>query len=244
MADAPPEERRFSEEEVRKILKKAVERKPSQALARREGLSLAELKAIGEEVGIEPSRLEEAARSVIRGDSATPGRRFLGGATVLDFERRVPGEFQPDDTPEILSLIRGVMGHQGEVDEIHGSLEWRVKGDAGDRYVTLSPRHGSTTIRASANLSSMAVLTYLPGGMMGAVASLIGFLKFFQSGTEVGLIVGLAVLPILYPILRSIFNRVSSTEADRLEAVVDELARRLEDSADSGPIPPGTPRRT
>lgn len=67
--------------------------------------------------------LEDAARTVVLGDSDVSARRLLGGATVLDFERRVPGEFQPDDTPEIHSLIRRIMGHQGEIDEIHGSLE-------------------------------------------------------------------------------------------------------------------------
>ena len=62
MADTPIDERKFTDREVREILKKAVERGPSGALAKSEGLSLTELKSIGEEVGIEPARLEDAAR--------------------------------------------------------------------------------------------------------------------------------------------------------------------------------------
>jgi hypothetical protein len=225
------EDRRFSDGEVREILKKAVQKPPSRSLSRREGLSLAELKSIGEEVGIDPARLEDAARSVAERKTSAPSR-LLGGPTVLDFERKVQGVFQPDDTPEILSLVRRIMGHQGEVDEIHGSLEWQVKGETGNRYVTLTPRDGTTTIRSSANLSNLAVLTFLPAGVMGAMAPIIGLIKFFKDGSEVALIVGIAVLAVLYPVLRTIFSRVSTAEAGRLEEVVDELARRIGESGE------------
>ena len=47
MPDTPIDERKFTDREVHEILKKAVARAPSQALVQREGLSLAELKAIG-----------------------------------------------------------------------------------------------------------------------------------------------------------------------------------------------------
>ena len=225
------EDRRFSDEEVREILRKAVQKAPSRSLSRREGLSLSELKSIGEEVGIDPARLEDAARSVAERKTSAPSR-FLGGPTVLDFERKVKGVFQPDDTPEILSLVRRIMGHQGEVDEIHGSLEWQVKGDTGNRYVTLTPKDGTTTIRSSANLSNLAVVTFLPAGVMGALAPIIGLIKFFQNGSEVALIAGVAIVAVLYPVLRAIYSRVSNAEAARLEEVVNELARRIGEPGD------------
>ena len=48
MSDIPIDERRFTEQEVREILKKTVERAPSRALVKSEGLSLADLKAIAQ----------------------------------------------------------------------------------------------------------------------------------------------------------------------------------------------------
>jgi hypothetical protein len=122
------------------------------------------------------------------------------------------------------------MGQQGEVDEIHGSLEWRTKGDAGERYVTLSSREGTTTISSSANLTNTAVLTYLPAGMLGIISSVVGLIEFVQAGSQAGLIVCLAVLPILYPILRTIMSKISGSESAKLERVVDELARLPEAS--------------
>jgi hypothetical protein len=185
------------------------------------------LKSIGREVGIDPARLEDAARAV----ALKRGRRpnlLLGAPTVLNLERKVDGAFDPEETPEILSLIRRTMGQQGEVDEIHGSLEWTAKGDAGERYVTLSSRNGATTIRGSANLTNGALLTFLPTGIVGLIASLVGLIKFVEAGSLVGLIVCLAVIPALYIILRTIFGKISESEAARLQQVVEDLARLTE----------------
>ena len=227
MADTPIDERKFTDREVREILKKAVERAPSRALAKSEGLSLAELKAIGGEVGIDPARLEDAARAVTQKGGNRPSQ-ILGGPTVLNFERRVEGEFDPADTPEILALIRRTMGSQGEVDEIHGSLEWRAKGDSGERYVTLSSKDGATTISSSANLTNAAVLTYLPAGLLGVLAAVIGTIAALDAGSGVGLIVALAVFPLLYTIFRTVFRKVTDFQSAKLQRVVDELARLAE----------------
>jgi len=229
MADTPIDEKRFTDREIHEILKKAVEKAPSRALVKSDGLSLAELKAIGEEVGIDPARLEDAARALTLRSGNRPNP-VLGAPTVLNFERKVEGEFNPEDTPEILSLIRRTMGQQGEVDEIHGSLEWKAKGDAGERYVTLSSRDGTTTVQSSANLTNAAVLTYVIPGIPGFVTSVVGLIKYMQDGSLIGLVVGLAVLPILYPILRAVLRKISGSESAKLERVVDDLARLTERS--------------
>jgi len=231
MADTPLDERKFTDEEVREILKKAVEKAPSRALVKSEGLSLAELKVIGGEVGIDPARLEDAARALTLKSGNRPGR-ILGAPTVLNFERRVDGEFSVEDTPEILSIIRRTMGSQGEADEIHGSLEWTVKGDSGERYVTLSSREGTTTIQGGSNLSSMAVLTYLPGGILGILATVVGAVTFSETGTLLGLALSLAALPVLYGISRTVFRKISASESKKLRHVVDELARFIQGSGD------------
>jgi len=229
MAEIPLDDRKFTDQEVREILTKAVERAPSRALSKPEGLSLAELKAIGQEVGIDPDRLEEAARAVaIRGGNRP--NRLLGGPAVLTFERRAQGEVDPEITPDVLAVIRRTMGQQGEVNEIRGSLEWTAKGDSGERYVTVTPRDGTTAISGSANLTNTAVLTYLPAGMIGVISSLVGLIKFVQDGSMAGLIVCLAVLPVLYPILRTIFAKISAAESRKLQQVVDDLARLTEGS--------------
>ncbi len=223
MAGAAFDERKFTDQEVRRILKKAVEDSEPRALTKGEGLSLSELKAIAGEVGIDPARVEDAARLVLLGDSRP--NPLLGAPTVLNVERKVDAEFDPADTPEALALIRRTMGQQGEANEIHGSLEWAVKSDIGERFVTLTSKEGVTSITGSANLANAAILTFLPAGIIGAIITFVGIVKSIQDGSMVGLIIGLAVLPILFPVVRAILRRVSDSESAKLQRVVSDLAQ-------------------
>ena len=224
MSDTPLDDRKFTDREVRAILKKAVEKTPSRALESGSGLSLAELKSIGEEVGIDPVRLEDAARSVVAHDD---NRRagVLGSPRVLNVDRRVPGEFAAEDAPEILAIIRRTMGHQGSTQEIQGSLEWSATNEVIDRYVTLSAKDGETTIRASSNLSGMAVVSFLPAGALGSIFTIAGLANFFKNGEPLSLIIGLTLIPVLFLIMRRVFGMLGRSEAAKLERVIEELTK-------------------
>lgn len=232
MGDMSLNGKRFTDQEVREILKKAVEGTPSRLFQEAEGLSLVELKAIGAEVGIDPERIEDAARSLVLG---RPERRrpLLGAPTTLGFWTHAKGELSGEDTPEVLSLIRRIMGHQGTAADVHGSLEWKARSDAGFRYVTVSSRDGHTTIEGSANLSPGAVQTYVPL----VIATLCIFtpflIAFLKGGDALGLVLFLGFAPLLYAGLRAIWKRVSAKEAEKLERTVAEVARLVERSCES-----------
>jgi hypothetical protein len=231
VVDTPIDERKFTDQEVGEILKRAVEHPPPRALVKSEGLSLQELKAIGDEVGIDAVRLEDAARAVALERGNRPSR-VLGAPLVLNFERKVDGELTPEDTPEILSIIRRTMGHQGDLAEVHGSLEWRAESETASRYVTISSKDGSTTISSSANLSGMAVSIYAPAGVVGGILSILALITAAKNGSQVGLMLGLAIPPVLYAILRKVYRTISNSESAKLQRVVDELARLTKASRD------------
>ena len=217
------DDRKFTNREVREIVKRAVADTTSRDLAEGEGLSLTELKVIGQEVGIDPGRLEDAARAVaLEGGGRSKG--ILGGPTFLNVERRVDGEMDPRDTPEVLSIIRRTMGHAGELTEIHGSLEWSASTEWGERHVTLASRDGRTTIQGSANLATAAAVVFILLGGVGFIVSILGLREFVIDGGLAGLILCLVVFPILYPLLRTILSRISRAESAKLQRVVDELA--------------------
>ncbi len=223
----PIDERRFTDQEVREILQKAVKKSPpgrKGSLVRSEGLSLVELQSIAEEAGLDPARIETAAREVALKRSNRPGH-LLGAPLVTNVERRVDGEFAPEDTPEILSVIRRTMGQQGDIAEIYGSLEWSAATDSEERLVTLSARDGATTIRSSSNLGNLAVLTFVPAGFLGVVLWFVGLTQVVQGASTIGFVLFFAILPALYLILRTLFARFSDAESAKLEQVVDELAR-------------------
>lgn len=231
MADTPLDERKFTDQEVRKILKKAVEKTPSRALAKGEGISLADLRSIGEEVGIDPDRVEDAARAVALG-GAQRSFSILGVPRILNFTRKVKGELDPADVPEVLTLIRKTMGQQGEAEEIMGSLEWSSKGEAGERYVTLSSKDGTTSITSSANLTQLAIVSYLPAGIVGAVVSLVGFMTSANAGNPLMMILSLLAIPAVLTVIRILLGKVGVSESAKLQKVVDDLARLVGNPGD------------
>ena len=224
MSDTPMDERRFSDAEVREILKRAVEKSTSRESGERMGLSLVDLKAAAAEVGIDPDRLEDAARSVAL-EGGARRNRILGTPTVLEFERKVAGEFDRADAPEILALIRRTMGQQGEAGEFHGSLEWKSSGDAGERSVMISSRDGITTIRGSANLGQAAAVAFASAGVAGFVAFLIAFVTALKGGSPAGLIALPLPLAALALVGRGIFRRFARSVSSKLQTTVDQVAR-------------------
>ncbi len=231
MTDTPISERRFTDREVHDILKRAVEEASPRALSKGEGLSLAELKSIGQEVGIDPNRLELAARSVaLDGGDRVGG--ILGGPLVLHAEQRVDGEYEKDDTSEILSRIRKIMGRQGGVDEVHGALEWSSTGEFGARHVSISTKDGVTTIRGSVNLSSLALAMYLPAGVIGTFLSGLGFFVAANNGNPIPMVLSLLLVPAMFAVMRTIFGKLSRSESAKIHRVVSELVPLIEGTED------------
>lgn len=221
------QERKYDDREVGEILRKAMHPEPTKALQRRDGLSLVELKSIAAEVGIDPERVEQAALTLVsaRGSAVNP---VLGGPTHIEFEARVPGEIRPSDTPEVLALVRRATGHQGEVNEVHGTLEWSANTDMGSRLVTVSPGDGHSTIRAMARLGQGAILAYLPSAI-GSIITIIASLKtFFDSGNPLALILMPLIFAVLYIIPRALWSRAARKESENLQRVVEQIGRLAE----------------
>lgn len=224
------EERRYDDREVGEILRKAMQAEPAKALQRRDGLSLAELKSIAAEVGIDPERVERAAHTLVRshGSRANP---ILGGPTHIELEARVPGEIGPSQTPEVLAVVRRATGHQGQVSEVHGTLEWTANTDMGSRLVTVSHGEGHSTIRAMARLGQGAAIAFLPSTIASAATVLVCLKTFSDSGNPLALILMPLIFALLYAIPRGIWAHAAQKEEDSFRRVVEEVGRLAESSA-------------
>jgi hypothetical protein len=118
-------ERRFDEDEVAEIFARAARadgavRAP---LARSEGMTLAEVQAIGREAGIEPERVAEAARSLSRVDERAARRLLgitIGVGRIVELDRRLSDE----EWERLVVRLRETFDARGTV-RAHGSLrEW------------------------------------------------------------------------------------------------------------------------
>ncbi|MEQ9569796.1 MAG: hypothetical protein RLN75_06360 [Longimicrobiales bacterium] len=224
------DDRTFTDDEVREILRRAVERPASGAVARRDGVRLSELKAIAAEVGIDPARVEDAAQALMSG-AAREHSALLGGARALSLRRTVDAVFDPTLTPDIVSIVRRSMGKRGEVSERAGTVEWSAKGEVGESHVTISGRDGRTVVEAGANLTQAAIVTYLPAGILGTDFTLAGIVSAAQAENLVWMgLMGLVPVGLVL-VLRWIFATVSEREEARLTNATHAVADLLEASS-------------
>ena len=169
------DDRRFDDDEIAEILRRAAsdherERRPETLAA---GLTLAELKEIGREVGIDPARVEDAARAVTLQAvaSSEPVPRLMG--TPVGVSRSVPMPRAATDAEweRIVALVRSTFGAAGRV-EVMGSLRsWRN----GNLQVHLEPDGEGHRLRmrtlkgdATALAASGGVMTLVSAGLAAA----------------------------------------------------------------------------
>lgn len=219
-------EPRYSEKEVREILARAVEDRGSRALNSAEGLTLAELKEVGAEVGIDGASLERAALAV-RNTAPNRYAGIIGAPTSLEVNRSVPIDLDPEIMPDLVAVIRRGMGRSGELAEVHGMVEWRATGEAGERVISLASRNGSTTIQGSADLRNAAIAGYTPVGIFSIIGAVITFISAANNGSALGLLLALTIVPLVYMIVRTVLGRFVSGEERRLEEVVDQIGQAI-----------------
>lgn len=222
-------ERRYSDEEVAEILKLAVE--SGGALVRRssDGLSLSEIQAIAEEVGIDTLRVESAALSLDVADSQR-SLPILGTPYAPQYEMRVEGAVSQEDFPEILTTIRRVMGRHGISSERFGALEWKASDLMGGRYVTVHPKDGTVEIRAFGNFRDGIMTSFFPTFLGVGLLTGLGGIALEALGIPVPLGVGIGVPFTLVTGFLSglgIWRWRYRREARQLRRVAEQLALNL-----------------
>lgn len=212
-------ERRYDDKEVALILKRATE---SSAAGLGEGLTLAQLKVIAAEAGIDPDAVSAAAASIERSRSMSP-MAAVTRSVAPQHERSIEGRLRSEDLPELLAAIRRVMGRQGVVTTEFDGVQWRARDAAGGRYISIQPQDDHTAIRGLGNFRDGATLSAVIGGMVGAIGVVVltkalGLMPSLGIGV-VPLIAAGALIP-----GRMMWRRLFRRESALLHAAVDEAA--------------------
>lgn len=219
------------------ILRKAFElQDPDSGTTPPDGMSLAEIQAVAREVGLDPVVVERAAALVQQHSTGALGRLF-GGPTIYELLHSADGEVPREDYGKLVEAIRRVLGHQGEVTELLGSLEWQTVGEPSQIHVTISPRDGRTAVRVFADRGSAGLLTYLLPGIAGLLGIGIGG-AILEPTTLVGVgsLIG-ASLGGAWVTGRTIWQVTTG----RFRVRLDRLMRGLSEAVDESAKGPGTP---
>lgn len=186
-----PAERRYSDEELRRILEDAAQsdvRRDAGAHAP-DGHTLAEIRAIAGEVGIDPAAVDRAAANL--GFSRTvPGSStpWHGFTRLLQEEHVIPRPLTNAEMRLVALHAERVMRRRGALRDTGRLVEWR---DAKDRlWVGVARDQSQTRIRAIADNSRELLAG---GGLIGLVGAwnlpVVAGLDPLQ-GTVAGLLIG------------------------------------------------------
>jgi len=162
-------DRRYSEDEIAAIFKKASEEQESakQRLSENQGLSLAELQEIGGDTGLSADQIARAAASLdVVALEQKPRETFLGVPISASHEIELPGKLSNDNWNRLVAEMRETFRAHGKVDENGEFKTWRN----GNLRISVEPTDTGHRFRMS-TFKGNAKGTIL-GSLAGAVVAL------------------------------------------------------------------------
>lgn len=237
MADVPATSRKFNDEEVALIIKRAAELQQTEQVAEEPGnsMSLAEVEQIAKEAGIDPRLIRRAAQGLDRPADTNRPSPWAGAPTRLVFERVVDGEISIEAFEPLVNEIRRTFGENGVPSVLGRTLAWTSASPGGRRHsrgrqidVSIASRGGVTTIRVEEELRNLAGALFggLVGGGGGGTTGItfgVGMALFQSPGLAA--MAWVAVAGGFYALARSLFARAS----EKRETQIKELINRLEE---------------
>jgi hypothetical protein len=237
MADQGSRDRKFSEEEVALIIKRAAELQQTQQVESEpsSALTLLEVEQIAREAGIDPKLIRQAAHGLDRPSETSRPSPWLGAPTHLVFERVIDGEIPTDDFEPLINEIRRTMSDNGVPSVLGRTLAWTSSYAGGRRRnngrmvnVNVVSRSGVTTVRVEEEMRNTAGALFggLVGGGGGGTTGIsigIGMGAFHSVGLAAAIWV--AVAGGFYTLARTIYSNI----AIKREKQLRELTTRLEE---------------
>jgi hypothetical protein len=234
MSESDRGPRRYSEEEVGLILRRATEiQRAEPAAPDPAGLTLAELEEIAGEAGIDPALLRRAANELHSLRPATAGSRLAGAPLAIELERVVDGELPPERLEDLVPTIVAATPGRGTASAVGRSLTWSSQEGSNltERQVLVSVQDGRTLIRVEEAYGGLAAGWF--GGLMGGLGGGVGFGVGGPLTATLGLGIGLIAFPLAavtgsYFLARAIYAAQVRRRQMAAHDLVDRLAEQVE----------------
>jgi len=233
------EQARFSDQELGLILKRAAELQEGVSGPTASRFSLAEIKEIAAEAGIDPAHVAAAAAAV-RGGAASRESWFLGAPWRFRFEQSISGEVADDVIGELIDIARRELGMQGRVTEALGAVEWYGRDSFGSVHVSVTRRGGRTSIAVLAARSDAAAVAGI-SGVLGSAFGGLGLAAALVS--TAGLIVPVAAIAGVaaasgasWLSMRGVWRRIARRWTRRVTGLGSEILEAARGAAAAGRI--------
>jgi uncharacterized membrane protein len=212
------QERRYSDDELRRIIEDATrsELQPKEIARQQEGVTLAEIREIAREVGIDPHAVDRAAASLLATESidAAPSSRAF--SRVLHEETIIPRALTDSEMRLVAMQAERVLGRRGSLYSAGDLVEWR---DGRDRlYVGIVRGEQRTRVRVIADQTSELFAGSAAIGGLGLI------LVPTVAGPGVATIPGLVLLAAaVYGVIRLFWKQRRNQARKELEELLEIL---------------------
>ncbi|HMA20813.1 MAG TPA: hypothetical protein VKO87_08410 [Gemmatimonadaceae bacterium] len=232
-------DRRFSEEEVALIIKRAAELQQTEAVAQEPStaLTLRDVEEIAKEAGIEPALVRRAAHSLDQHTEVTRPSPWVGAPTRLVYERVVDAEIPVDAYETLVNEIRRTIGDNGVPSVLGRTLAWTSTSRGGRRNsrgrqvdVSVVSRGGVTTIRVEEELRNIAGALFgglVGGGGGGTTGITMGIGMGVFHSAPIAALLWVAVAGGFYTLARTIFANITAKREQQLEGLIGRLEEEV-----------------
>ena len=153
-------ERRFDNKEVGEILKTAAEIQSGLSMSgSAEGMTLTELQAVAQEVGIDSRHITRAANELV---SVTDVKKQKGSDSFF-FQNSVKGQLSQEGWEEIVTELRRHTAKRGKEVESGETKEWVGNSDLSSVTLSATVRNGRTRLKLYGETAGASALTKAMG---------------------------------------------------------------------------------
>jgi len=219
---------RYTEKEVRAILKRAAELPGEGALATG-GTSLAQLQQAAAEIGIDPVRVQQAAAELNTKRQTGPGAAWLGGPWGVDYDKLLPGVIDEDSWPGLVEDLRSETGRVGTPKQVGKGYEW-LSQDPHPLHITFTPSGSNTRVRVMARFGQWAgFLYFLPTFFPLLIATMVTAIlsKHGHMTTQLALMILLGTPTATLLAGRAVFGQVAKKKRLQTQRMISRLEAAL-----------------
>lgn len=185
--------RRYSDHDVALILRRALELEEQRSRPEvPDGVTLADLREIAREVGIDPSMVEKAASELdVSGSKAS--RALATESAVVRELRAVPRRLDAQEIRDLVLAVDRALPEQGTVSQALGEVRWTSPGRFRSTQVAVKPGESETLISVEEALGdTRGPLVGVPASWGGVIGLMLGAQEGILTAVLVGTIMALA----------------------------------------------------
>ncbi len=221
----------YTDREFALILSKASELARSSNVAERPpaGFSLAEMKAIAVEAGLDPILIERAARLMPAGSSESRLDRVLGGPVKHRLDAHFATKLTDRRTAHLLSAVRAAVEMQGEGEANASGMSWNSVGEVSQVFVTAHAEGGGTRVRVAVDRRGALILTATVNLFAAVIGGVVATVLDPESVAVSAAIIGGAVAGSL-GLGRAMWASTTRGMREKVDALMDTVSRSLAES--------------